>query len=171
MKQVVGGAGKSAHTGHSKMAEDLYVPEYHLAPGESPSQAEIARRGCHVATSHQSDDPGPLPPTFTSARPGVVTSPGSPTTLQCFIKANPLPKVQWFHNGVECTDQGKYCFLTKASSWCLLVEDIGSDDGGEYRIVASNMHGIKEFTFHVTLLDPLPPSEFVHTHCIYPKLV
>ncbi len=141
------------------MAEG-FVPEYHFTPGESPTAATR-----HHGTSIGLDSSQPthhrnLPPTFTAVSPGVVTSPGSPTTLQCFIKAEPPPTVQWFHNGVECVGGTKYLILKELPSWCLFIEDTSSDDGGDYRVLASNLHGSKEFTFHVTVLKPLPPSEF-----------
>ena len=141
--------------------ENLFLPEYHFTPGESPSQAE-AVRGHHPTGlySSQTNSSQLLSPTFTGTSPGVVTSSGSPTTLQCFIKADPPPTVQWFHNGVECVDAKKFCALKESSTWCLLVEDTGSDDGGDYRVLASNLHGSQEFMFHVTVLKPLPPSKF-----------
>ena len=137
------------------MAEkDLYIPGYHLAPGESPSSSRTAGR--HHVSSTDSHHASHLSPAFSATSSRVVTSPGSPTTLQCFVVAEPLPKVQWFHDGVECVDGEKFRTLNESSSWFLVVKDVGA--GGEYRAVASNMHGSEEFTIHVTVLNPLPPQ-------------
>lgn len=133
-----------------------FVPEYHYTPGVSPGSADASRRRQVVRTAAFGQA---LAPTFSGCSHSVVTSSGSPTTLQCFIEADPSPTVQWFHNREECTDANKFCMLRDGSWWCLFVKDTNIDDCGHYRVLASNLHGSQDFTFLVTVLNPLPPSK------------
>jgi hypothetical protein len=84
-------------------------------------------------------------PTFTG-KPLIKQSPDFNSIIfECQLTADPKPTLHWFHNGKPVSDGGRYKYILKASASgfiaSLEIAQVGSGDGGEYKVVAKNSIG------------------------------
>ncbi|KFM79606.1 Twitchin, partial [Stegodyphus mimosarum] len=84
-------------------------------------------------------------PVFTG-KPVIKQSPDFNSIIfECNLTADPKPTLQWFHNGKPISEGGRYKSLLKATSSGFLatleIAQVGSADGGEYKVIAKNSVG------------------------------
>ncbi|GFU27590.1 hypothetical protein TNCV_283081 [Trichonephila clavipes] len=84
-------------------------------------------------------------PVFTG-KPLIKQSPDFKSIIfECNLTADPKPTLQWFHNGKPVNDGGRYKYILKqvASGFLASLEiaQVGSEDGGEYKVTAKNSVG------------------------------
>ena len=66
--------------------------------------------------------------------------------MTCAVRGCPTPSVAWFLNGV-CINTDNHYYITNAFGVCsLYIMRVGSQDGGEYKIVTENALGRAECT-------------------------
>jgi len=61
---------------------------------------------------------------------------GSRVELTCKLSGKPSPKILWYHNGDEISEDKKYHMLYKDNYASLLIHDLETEDAGKYRCKA-----------------------------------
>ena len=63
--------------------------------------------------------------------------------------------MRWYKNNIEIEDAGKFIIETKSTVSILDIAEVSSEDGGEYKFVASNQYGQDECTaaLNVVIID------------------
>lgn len=76
---------------------------------------------------------------------------GARTELTCKISGKPSPKITWYCNGEEITEDKKYHMLYKDNYASLLINDLEVEDAGKYRCKAVNEFGDVSTTGKLTV--------------------
>lgn len=84
------------------------------------------------------------PPKFLrNMEKNIVVGEGGKIEFQVKIAADPPPKIRWLKDGVEVkADGSKVKILSDGDIHTLIVNDANRDDGAEYSIELSNVHGV-----------------------------
>ena len=78
----------------------------------------------------------------------VKTSVGQPTTLHVTVRGDSLPKISW-------TKDGEAINHPILSDGSLYITDTTDDDGGTYKVIATNSAGISASrTIQLVVLNP-----------------
>ena len=111
------------------------------------------------------DDEAPLPidgakPTFTE-KPVIKQSDDcSKITFECRLVADPNPTIQWLHRGkvIKEDRRHKYTLLSDKHNQLasLSIIDVGNEDSGEYKVVATNKHGDGYATINLNFDEDKP---------------
>ena len=69
----------------------------------------------------------------------IIVSAGQNVTIACSVQAgNPVPKIQWFKEGVSITvDRSKYF----AEGDALSIQTVSKEDAASYHCIAENLAG------------------------------
>ncbi|XP_075689566.1 hemicentin-1 [Rhinoderma darwinii] len=82
---------------------------------------------------------------------------GSSIILNCVVKGNPIPRIQWNKKGKDILYNKRFQQLSNGS---LAIYDTKNEDVGEYSCIATNDAGVLEHT--ITLSLKKPPIMIVH---------
>ena len=86
---------------------------------------------------------------------------GSRVELTCKLSGKPSPKILWYHNGDEISEDKKYHMLYKDNYASLLIHDLETEDAGKYRCKAVNDLGDVSTTGKLSVDGKLSVNYFV----------
>ncbi|XP_069326391.1 titin isoform X5 [Eulemur rufifrons] len=96
---------------------------------------------------------------------------GDSIFLECLISGEPQPVVMWFQDGVLLKQNQKFQFEEVNRSYRLYINDVNSQDSGEYKCVAENSSGTVESVSDL-MVEPVTygeNSQFENIGGIYAK--
>lgn len=83
----------------------------------------------------------------------VVKPAGNMIVLKCKAEGNPEPNITWYKNGqIPKRQLGEI----KYQHWSLRLEDLVTDDNGEYKCVVCNELGCINYTYNVDVVGKYP---------------
>ena len=80
----------------------------------------------------------------------------------CQVTGEPVPEVQFFYNGKELKDEGRYMIFEEDDLHHLEVYEIVPEDEGRYVATATNLHGQAECTADLLVKRKYQIKYFVH---------
>ncbi|KAM7286911.1 twitchin [Ixodes scapularis] len=108
---------------------------------------ELGESNATISLNFDSDD---IPeegakPTFVEKPMIKQSDDGNKIIFECRLMADPPPSIEWYHKGkiVKEDARHKYRIATENHTHTVALEvaNVKSEDGGEYKVVASNEHG------------------------------
>ncbi|XP_064652294.1 obscurin-like [Lineus longissimus] len=66
---------------------------------------------------------------------------GQTVSLECIIDAIPKPAIRWYKDGCDITDDERYIYEQDCDFYQVIIEDVGKDDEGTYKVKATNKEG------------------------------
>lgn len=95
------------------------------------------------------------PPKVTETFEGLTAAQDSNVNFKCSFDGHPSPHIQWFKDNIEIEDAGKFIIETKMTVSMLDIAEVGNEDSGEYKFVATNEYGSCECsaTLNVISID------------------
>uniref|UniRef100_A0A4W2F6Z2 Titin n=1 Tax=Bos indicus x Bos taurus TaxID=30522 RepID=A0A4W2F6Z2_BOBOX len=84
---------------------------------------------------------------------------GDSIVLECLLSGEPKPAVTWFHNGVLLRQNRKFQFEEINCCYRLYINDVNSQDSGNYRCIAENNSGTVESVSDLTV-EPVTDREY-----------
>ncbi|XP_019753637.2 fibroblast growth factor receptor homolog 1 [Dendroctonus ponderosae] len=91
--------------------------------------------------------------------PRIVVKPaGNMAQLKCRAGGNPTPNITWYKNGREPKRHyGEY----RQNHWSLLMEDLVTDDTGNYTCVVCNPLACVNFTYVMDVVERFPHKPYI----------
>uniref|UniRef100_A0A8B9I269 Peroxidasin n=1 Tax=Astyanax mexicanus TaxID=7994 RepID=A0A8B9I269_ASTMX len=87
-------------------------------------------------------------PVFTSAPRDLEVESGTDVQIPCSAQGEPTPVITWNKDGVQVTESGKFHINPEGY---LVVNDVGTADGGRYECVARNSIGYSSASMVLTV--------------------
>ncbi|XP_050314292.1 fibroblast growth factor receptor homolog 1-like isoform X1 [Anthonomus grandis grandis] len=88
----------------------------------------------------------------------VVKPAGNMAQLKCKAGGNPTPNITWYKDGkVPKSPYGEY----KKSHWSLTLEDLVTEDKGNYTCIVCNEVGCIDFTYRVDVVERFPHKPYI----------
>ncbi|XP_044005492.1 titin-like [Aphidius gifuensis] len=85
---------------------------------------------------------GFTPPTFILPLSSVHVMDGQSVDLTCIVKGEPIPKIQWYHNGKPVQERKEIVLLQDSKGVCnLAISEVFPEDAGQYDCRATNILG------------------------------
>nr|CAD7259589.1 unnamed protein product [Timema shepardi] len=89
----------------------------------------------------------------------VVAKPaGNMLRLKCPAEGNPSPNITWFKNG-EVPDRALGSI--HYGRWSLMLEDLITQDSGNYTCIVCNVYDCINFTFKVDIIERFPSKPYI----------
>lgn len=106
-----------------------------------------------------------FPPHFTRSLSNCTANVGSSMCWNCYVEGNPLPTIQWF-KGEQCLDvEPRYDISFNNGESILRLDNLSSDDAGQFTIVAKNKLGVDQCSAELNVLaPPSPPQPPINAH-------
>lgn len=110
---------------------------------------ELGESNATISLNFDSDDAnvpeGGTKPTFIEKPTIKQSDDGNRITFECALIADPSPVIKWFLNGTHVPEgaRHKYRLISDKHNHtaALDVSKVKAEDGGEYKVVATNAHG------------------------------
>lgn len=74
---------------------------------------------------------------------------GNMIKLKCPAEGNPFPNITWTKDGLPPT---RHLGTIRYSRWSIVLEDLVTDDAGNYTCIVCNTEGCIDFTFNVDVM-------------------
>ncbi|KAK6635683.1 hypothetical protein RUM44_000937 [Polyplax serrata] len=75
---------------------------------------------------------------------------GNMIKLKCPAEGNPFPNITWTKDGLPPT---RHLGTIRYSRWSIVLEDLVTDDAGNYTCIVCNTEGCIDFTFNVDVME------------------
>ncbi|XP_076053538.1 hemicentin-1-like, partial [Oratosquilla oratoria] len=82
----------------------------------------------------------------------IVAATGEPVVLECNAQGDPPPQVSWFRGRDQLFTDSRLQLLE--DDHVLIITSVQEGDGGDYTCLATNLAGVMEENFHLTVLVP-----------------
>lgn len=83
----------------------------------------------------------------------MTVTEGQRVKLECHVTGSPYPQLKWFLDGVELRSSAEFAMTRRATACSLVINEVLSEDEGEYTVTASNEHGTASTAAHLTVLS------------------
>ncbi|XP_070569686.1 obscurin-like isoform X2 [Ptychodera flava] len=94
-------------------------------------------------------------PYFIGTPEEVYVQPNQTARLQCSVRADPVLEVCWIHDGQIIPNDGRYQHSVSSTGVCSLkIEEVKTEDVGEYECVATNDIGTSRIALFLDLAEP-----------------
>lgn len=102
-----------------------------------------------------------LPPCFVENLQSTQVFDGHEIRLTCKVEGKPVPKISWFHNGINIDNNDEYVITYNPETGCVCLHIVEAlpEDQGEYICKATNLAG--QATTSATLTVYVPQEEIV----------
>lgn len=85
---------------------------------------------------------GFIPPSFILPLSPVHVMDGQSVDLTCIVKGEPIPRIQWYHNGEPVQERKEIVLLQDSKGVCnLAISEVFPEDAGQYDCRATNILG------------------------------
>ncbi|XP_055358418.1 myopalladin isoform X2 [Betta splendens] len=109
------------------------------APAQAPQpEIQTPTRDCLPGLK---EPPGMSAPVFTKSLQELVASEGQLVVLECRVKGEPSPRVDWHRDGRLIQDSPEFRILQKKEICTLVIAEVFAEDSGMFTCTASNTHG------------------------------
>ncbi|XP_066158204.1 fibroblast growth factor receptor homolog 1-like isoform X1 [Euwallacea fornicatus] len=99
------------------------------------------------------------PPYFVKALSQIIVKPaGNMVQLKCRAGGNPTPNITWLKDGkTPYRNFGEY----KINHWSFTLEDLVTDDKGNYTCIVCNEAGCIDFTYRLDVVERYPHKPYI----------
>ncbi|XP_050680436.1 obscurin isoform X3 [Leptidea sinapis] len=99
------------------------------------------------------------PPVFTQKFTDLQQLPTFDAKFPARVSGIPAPDITWYKNGAQLSPSNKYTLKRDGDTCCLYVRDIGVEDAGQYKCVATNKEGSAECEAALEVVDKIGRRE------------
>nr|CAD7198813.1 unnamed protein product [Timema douglasi] len=83
---------------------------------------------------------------------------GNMLRLKCLAEGEPSPNITWYKNGKELN---RAAGMVHYNRWSIMLEDLMTQDSGNYTCLVCNNVGCIDFSFQVDIIDPINISPYI----------
>jgi len=69
------------------------------------------------------------------------------------VTGEPRPQLTWYLDGAELSSSSEFTITQCGSQCCLVINEVLSEDEGQYRVTASNVHGTLSTMAYLTVIS------------------